>query len=1044
MSRPTLHQLYAAHTGKASDRWSSYLTEYDRLFDAYRDKPVRLFEIGVQNGGSLEIWSKYFANAATLMGCDVNGECGHLSFDDPRISVVVGDANTNETADRVLERCKQFDIIVDDGSHQATDIVRSFVHYFPHLADNGLFIVEDLHCSYWQDYEGGLFQPYSPMAFFKKLADIVSHEHWGVPTSRQTLLAGVINNFGISIDEAELAHVHSVEFINSLCCIRRSDSTSNQLGRRVVGGQLEPIVGVVHLHNELCIAPSQATNRWSSVVVPRDEELRQLEQQIRVGETAIANINRALVVRDEKITALNEAMLNRENQVDELSREASRRDKEIVGLNESISDRDRQIQDLNGLVFERNQRINEISQAGFLRDQKVAELEVQIRRLETSVAGLLGSTSWRLSAPVRFVGRQLLRIRALSRALHYARTSNEGGGYLGAVRQVLADYKDYGVGGVRQRIVSWALADAAPATSSNTEPDRNDYVEWVRRFDTLDDSGRARIKARIGELRDTPLISIVMPVYNPPLPMLEAAIQSVQRQLYPHWELCIADDASTDRAVGRLLRKAAERNPRIKVRFRERNGHISAATNSAIEIASGDFIAFLDNDDLLSEHALFWIAQAIADQPDVGLLYSDEDKIDELGKRYGPYFKSDWNLDLFLSHNMICHLGVYRAELVRELGGLREGYEGAQDYDLALRCTERLSPQEICHVPRILYHWRSHPGSTAKGGNEKPYALQAGLRALNDHFARVGVCARAELLDFEMYRVRYAVSQPAPLVSLIIPTRNGLHLLKQCVESILDRTSYTNYEMLIVDNGSDDPETLAYLQTLKADPRIRVLRDERAFNFSALNNAAVLHAHGEYLGLINNDIEVISPEWLDELVSLAQQPGVGAVGARLWYPNGTLQHGGVICGIGRVAGHSQKYLKRGDPGYFGRAQLIQTMSAVTAACLVIRKCIYEEVGGLDEVNLKVAFNDVDFCLRVGDAGYRNVWTPYAELIHHESASRGDENSPEKQKRFLHEVDYMTQRWGTKLLNDPAYSPNLTLEHEDFSLAWPPRVEFSAG
>jgi len=376
----------------------------------------------------------------------------------------------------------------------------------------------------------------------------------------------------------------------------------------------------------------------------------------------------------------------------------------------------------------------------------------------------------------------------------------------------------------------------------------------------------------------------------------------------------------------------------------------------------------------------------------------------------------------------------------RKLNGFREDYVGAQDYDLALRCIEQLTPRQIVHIPRILYHWRIHPGSTALAGSVKNYALLAGERALNDHLARTQVSAKAELLSFGMYRVRYDLPTLVPLVSLIIPTRNGLHLIKQCIESIIAKTTYANYEILIVDNNSDDPDTLDYFTRLAEDSRVRIFRDERPFNYSALNNAAVQQAGGEYICLINNDIEVISPEWLEEMMGLAIQPGVGAVGACLWYPNDTLQHGGCITGLGGVAGHSHKHLPRGDFGYFRRVQLIQTMSAVTGACLVVKKNIYQEVGGLDETNLKVAFNDIDFCLRVREAGYRNIWTPFAELYHHESATRGFENTPEKKERFAQEMQYMKKRWGISLLNDPAYSPNLTLDHEDFSLAWPPRVK----
>ncbi len=666
-----------------------------------------------------------------------------------------------------------------------------------------------------------------------------------------------------------------------------------------------------------------------------------------------------------------------------------------------VAMRDRVDVDLRTLQAERDSL-----RTAFQAATNVASKEVAA--LRQSLSEVLNSTSWKVSAPVRFIGRQMARMRTADSTTRAPSTGPNS-------------------------------PQASNRDTAEDHPDPNDYIEWVRRYDTITDSDRAKIRDRIDRLREKPLISLVMPVFNPPLSMLNEAIESVVNQLYPNWELCIADDASTDKSIRSALKRWAQQDPRIKIVFRDVNGHISAASNSALDVANGAFIAFLDNDDLLSEHALFWIAQAIADHPEVALIYSDEDKIDESGSRSEPYFKSDWNADLFLSHNMICHLSAYRADLIRDVGGFREGYEGAQDYDLALRCIEKLEPRQIVHIPKVLYHWRSHAGSTAQGVNEKPYALVAGERALNDHFARIGTAARAEVLDIGMYRTRYEVLEPAPLVSLIIPTRNSLQLIGQCVASILDRTTYQHYEIIVVDNGSDDPRVLEYFETLDTDDRVRVLRDDRPFNFSALNNFAAEHARGEYLGLLNDDVEVRSPHWLEEMVSLAQQPGVGAVGARLWYPDDTLQHGGVILGIGGIAGHSHKRLPEGQPGYFGRAQLIQCFSAVTAACLIVRKSLYEDVGGLDESNLKIAFNDVDFCLRLSEAGYRNVWTPYAELYHHESATRGHEDTPDKQRRFESEANYMRHRWGEALLNDPAYNPNLTLDHEDFSFAWPPRM-----
>jgi O-antigen biosynthesis protein len=568
------------------------------------------------------------------------------------------------------------------------------------------------------------------------------------------------------------------------------------------------------------------------------------------------------------------------------------------------------------------------------------------------------------------------------------------------------------------------------------------YPSWLKLFGTLTDVIHTRLRDNVGEFKIQPLVSIVMPVHNPQLAWLDQALASVQSQIYTRWELCIADDASTNPAVRTALERWMRVDQRIKVIFRSQNGHISATSNSALNLAQGEWVALLDHDDVLAEDALFWIVHAINQNPSCELIYSDEDKIDEMGVRSAPYFKSAWNQDLFYSQNMFSHLGAYKASLVRAAGGFREGLDGSQDYDLALRCIEQLPSrqlsQKIQHIPRVLYHWRMHADSTAYNIDAKPYAMVAGERAINEHLARLGIAARAESVG-NGYRVRYALPEVLPLVSLIIPTRNGLQLLRQCIDSILAKTTYSNFEIIVMDNGSDDRATLRYLDELALKPSVRVVRDARPFNYSALNNAAVKLARGSVVGLVNNDIEVISPDWLTEMVSHALRPEVGAVGARLWYGDDTLQHAGVVLGIHGVAGHVHRFLSRGNVGYCGRAALIQSFSAVTGACLVVRKALYEEVGGLNEVELQVACNDIDFCLRLREADYRNIYTPYAELYHHESASRGFDDTPEKQARSAKEVAYMQQCWGNLLLNDPAYNPNLTLDAEDFSLAWPPRV-----
>lgn len=565
------------------------------------------------------------------------------------------------------------------------------------------------------------------------------------------------------------------------------------------------------------------------------------------------------------------------------------------------------------------------------------------------------------------------------------------------------------------------------------------YERWIALHDTLSEKDQQAIRAHISLFASRPVFSVLIPTYNTPEVWLRRAIESVREQLYPHWELCIADDASTDPCVRRVLEEYAHLDRRIRVVFREINGHISAASNTALGIASGDFVALLDHDDELQKHALYMVAVALTDHPDLDLIYSDEDKIDESGRRFGPYFKPDWNPALFTAQNFVSHLGIYRTSLVRSIGGFREGYEGSQDWDLALRFSESMPSSHIHHIPHILYHWRAIDGSTAASAGEKPYASKAAEKALREHLERIGFQGLISQTAGGYFRTAPKMPTPAPLVSIVIPTRNGLPLLRRCIESLRERTRYSNYEVLVIDNQSDDPEMLAYLKKIAADGTVRILRYDRPFNFSALNNFAVKEARGSYLCLMNNDIEVISEEWLDEMVSQAARPETGAVGAKLYYPNDTIQHAGVLLGMGGIAGHLYSGLPRNSTGYMTRLLLVQNMSAVTAACLVVRKDLYEEVGGLDEKNLPVAFNDVDFCLKLLEHGYRNLWTPYAELYHHESATRGPENTPEKQSRFQREVAYMQARWGPMLGCDPAHNPNLTLHSSWPWLAPIPRV-----
>jgi glycosyltransferase involved in cell wall biosynthesis len=577
---------------------------------------------------------------------------------------------------------------------------------------------------------------------------------------------------------------------------------------------------------------------------------------------------------------------------------------------------------------------------------------------------------------------------------------------------------------------------------ANTDQSPTDYQEWIKLNDTFTQKELADLKNEIELLPYQPLVSIIMPVYNTDPQFLEIAIKSISAQLYTHWELCIADDASSRNDTKNVLKRFAAEDSRIKVTFREQNGHISAASNTALANATGEYIALCDHDDVLPAHALALVVKTLNKHPQVKIIYSDEDKIDIHEVRYDPYFKPDWNYDLLLSQNYVSHLGVYQHKLIKSVGGFREGLEGSQDYDLLLRCIEQLKPEEILHIPHILYHWRAIPGSAALSADEKDYARLAALKAIKEHLQRINVQAIVQPSpDLPNYtRIHYLLPKDAPLVSIIIPTYNHLDLLKACISSIIDKTTYKPYEIIVIDNNSDELSCLNYLETLEKNNICQVIRDKKPFNFSRINNAAVPYAQGEILAFVNNDIEFISPEWLTEMVSHAIRPNVGVVGAKLFYPDNTLQHAGVIVGLGGIAAHCYTRFPATTIGYFGRMMLTQNFTAVTAACCLMQKKIFLQAGGFDEKNLAVDYNDVDLCLKIHSLGYRNVWTPYATAYHHESASRGHKTKPEEQQRFAAESQYMQQQWHSLIKNDPAYNPNLTLSTTDFTLDFNPRIK----
>lgn len=567
----------------------------------------------------------------------------------------------------------------------------------------------------------------------------------------------------------------------------------------------------------------------------------------------------------------------------------------------------------------------------------------------------------------------------------------------------------------------------------------NDYPVFIALNDTLKTTDIRAMRKQIPQLPLRPVISLIMPVQAPMVEFFREALDAVAGQIYPHWELLLAGNFSADTQGYAIANEYRSKNVKVKIVSVKPGADLAATLNSALELAQGEFVARINQHDQIPPHALFFLAWEISKHPDADLIYTDDDSIDDTNKRLDPRFKPDWNPDMFLSNNYLANLTLYRHARALELGGYRHGFEGAEDYDLSLRYLKDIPATKIRHIPRVLCHSRttSQPLASTpsplmgEAWGEGPYH-QSGKRALAAYFEGGGITVEDGPAP-GLYRIKYPLPAQLPLVSIIIPTRDKVEVLKKCIESIQQKTDYENWEMLIVDNQSAEPDIHSYFEQIQGDPRIKVIRYEKPFNYSAMNNFAAQHAQGEILALLNNDVEVIVKEWLSEMVSHALRPEIGAVGAKLLYSNGMVQHAGVIIGLGGVAGHAHKYLKGDDHGYCHRATITQNLSAVTGACLVVRKSCYREVGGLNEADLAVAFNDIDFCLKLRAAGYRNLFTPYAKLYHHESISRGHDDTPEKHALFLRESGYMKNSWGDSLKSDPAYNPNLTLEFEDYSL-----------
>lgn len=558
----------------------------------------------------------------------------------------------------------------------------------------------------------------------------------------------------------------------------------------------------------------------------------------------------------------------------------------------------------------------------------------------------------------------------------------------------------------------------------------SDYQKWIKANEPNEEELQ---KQKETKFEYEPKISLLVPLYKTPRNFFEELVQCLKDQTYSNWELCLGDGSPKE---NKGLKDIIESDERIKYKALDENKGIAGNTNECIKLATGDFIALFDHDDLLPKFSLYEVVKAINENPQVEFLYSDEDKITSINRpRFDPYFKPDFAIDTLRSNNYICHFSVFKRELLEKLDGERDKYNGAQDFDLIIRMTEITDKDKIVHIPKILYHWRVHKDSTAKaGGKAKPYAFEAGISVLEDHLKRQGLegkVSHGETLG--AYRIDYKVIGD-PKVSILIPNKDGIKDLKICIKSILKLTTYKNYEIVIIENNSERKATFDYYKKIEKNDKIKVIYyPDKGFNYSKIINFGVKNVYGDYIIQLNNDTKLLTPNWLENMLGFAQREDIGAVGVKMYYPDSTIQHAGVIIGIGGVAGHVFKNLPKGKHGYFSKESMIQNLSAVTAACIMTPKSIYDEVGYMDE-KYKVAFNDIDFCLKIREKGKLIVYNPYVQFIHYESKSRGLEDTPEKQARFKTEIDRFHENWKEVLdKGDPYYNKNLRLDNDQYAI-----------
>jgi glycosyltransferase involved in cell wall biosynthesis len=1013
MSNKTIQQLYIEHQGKVSDKWTLYLNEYERLFSFYRDKPISFLEIGIQNGGSLEIWSKYFSNATALIGVDINPGCARLSYDEPRISVIVGDANAPEVRERVFQRSPQFDIIIDDGSHLSSDIIKSFALYFPRIVAGGVFVAEDLHCSYWSQFEGGLFDPYSSISFFKALADIINHEHWGIPKLRADILRGIFTKYGCEIDEESLAQVHSVEFLNSMCVVRKAPAADNRLGRRFIAGSMELVVPnstVNWPHDkpyQFDPGFDQSGNPWSVLETPPDEVGQFTELACVNAQQRVTSLSQALVEREEKLASFSIRLSERDSQVARLS--------EIVQVyQKSTSWRITKPARFAGLMIKRIKSGLVLFGTLFsnLKELKISQLShIRLhidkpsyfhnsRRLFKIVGPSLGISGWCVDIAANAVGNVRVRIgKAVYQPQQIRRVDVQQ-----ALESVCKAPTSCGFAvepsipiGLHRMWIdiegpdgNWIPVRRALLLRIPGHYKQNFcYKSWARIEQKRLKTELPEINRHIDVMIHKPIFTIVIDTRQS-LDGWEASLQSIRKQIYPHHELRALVN------VGTKLPTSLEQGAKAlhDISFRD---------------ILGDFIVFIECGQSLSSNALYEFANAINHDPDLDLIYGDEDHLSVTGERCDPFHKPDWSPDYLETFNYIKFPSCFRTTIARGC------FDNAHLYDLALKFTERTA--KIRHVAKILGH------RAQRKMDEDTLECESALdiTSLQGRLNRTGRqgTVREHKLHAGCYDIQIVLKRE-PLVSVIIPTAGKvvnvgdrqIDLITNLTHQIRNQCTYKNIEIIVVDYGDLSERQQ---QTLSDQGCRLIAYAEPIFNISKKLNLGASIANGELLLLMNDDIEIILPSWIERMAEHFEKPHVGVVGAKLLYPDGTTQHVGVVHNHGNPD-HVRRSQPKEEAGYYFSTCGVRNFMGVTGAVMMTLSSTYRLVGGYSE-ELAVSFNDIDYCLKARELGLWIVYAARAELIHMESLSC-------VRSLDVEELTWYRKRWAQQLVYDPYYNEQL--------------------